>query len=121
MFYKMILNKCEEWFNSECCTVNKLVEYIEKTGQMRDAQIEAIKVYLFLKIACECKPLEYLFRCGQFNSLDLNDIELSTSTREYLENNPAASALFEYSRLTNDQGEQISKNWKRKYEKNHQV
>lgn len=117
MFYKMILNKCEEWFNSECCTVNKLVEYIEKTGQMRDAQIEAIKVYLFLKIACECKPLEYLFRCGQFNSLDLNDIELSTSTREYLENNPAASALFEYSRLTNDQGEQISKKLEKKIRK----
>ena len=117
MFYKMILNKCEEWFNSECCTVNKLVEYIEKTGQMRDAQIEAIKVYLFLKIACECKPLEYLFRCGQFNSLDLNDIELSTSTREYLENNPAASALFEYSRLTNDQGEQISEKLEKKIRK----
>jgi len=117
MFYKMILNKCEEWFNSEYCTVNKLVEYIEKTGQMRDAQIEAIKVYLFLKIACECKPLEYLFRCGQFNSLDLNDIELSTSTREYLENNPAASALFEYSRLTDDQGEQISKKLEKKIRK----
>lgn len=117
MFYKMILNKCEEWFNSECCTVNKLVEYIEKTGQMRDAQIEAIKVYLFLKIACECKPLEYLFKCGQFNSLDLNDIELSTSTREYLENNPAASALFEYSRLTNDQGEQISEKLEKKIRK----
>lgn len=117
MFYKMILNKCEEWFNSEYCTVNKLVEYIEKAGQMRDAQIEAIKVYLFLKIACECKPLEYLFRCGQFNSLDLNDIELSTSTREYLENNPAASALFEYSRLTDDQGEQISKKLEKKIRK----
>lgn len=117
MFYKMILNKCEEWFSSECCTVNKLVEYIEKTGQMRDAQIEAIKVYLFLKIACECKPLEYLFRCGQFNSLDLNDVELSTSTREYLENNPAASALFEYSRLTNDQGEQISEKLEKKIRK----
>lgn len=117
MFYKMILNKCEEWFNSEFCTVNKLVEYIEKTGQMRDAQIEAIKVYLFLKIACECKPLEYLFKCGQFNSLDLNDIELSTSTREYLENNPAASALFEYSRLTNDQGEQISEKLEKKIRK----
>ena len=113
----MILNKCEEWFNSEYCTVNKLVEYIEKAGQMRDAQIEAIKVYLFLKIACECKPLEYLFRCGQFNSLDLNDIELSTSTREYLENNPAASALFEYSRLTDDQGEQISKKLEKKIRK----
>lgn len=58
MFYKMIENKCKEWYSSDQCTVRNLIEYIEKTGQMRDAQIEAIKVYLFLKIGCECKPLE---------------------------------------------------------------
>lgn len=108
MFYKMIENKCKEWYNSENCTVRNLIEYIEKTGQMRDAQIEAIKVYLFLKIGCECKPLEFLFRYGCFNSINLNDIELSTATREYLEENPAATALFEYARLTNDKGEQVS-------------
>ncbi len=108
MFYKMIENKCREWYASEQCTVRNLIEYIEKTGQMRDAQIEAIKVYLFLKIACECRPLEYLFLNGRFNSLDLNDIELSTAAREYLEKNPSAAALFEYSRLTNDKGEQVS-------------
>ena len=51
---------------------------------MRDAQIEAIKVYLFLKIACECKPLELLFKGGRFNSVDLNDIELSVATRQPL-------------------------------------
>lgn len=45
MFYKMIENKCKEWYSSENCTVRNLIEYIEKTGQMRDAQIEAIKVY----------------------------------------------------------------------------
>ena len=43
MFYKMIENKCKEWYNSDQCTVRNLIEYIEKTGQMRDAQIEAIK------------------------------------------------------------------------------
>ena len=46
---------------------------------MRDTQIEAIKVYLFLKIACESKPLMQLFRQGFFNSIDLNEIELSRS------------------------------------------
>ena len=58
MFYKMIENKCREWYHSEECTVHSLVEYIEKTGKMRDAQVEAIKLYLFLKIGCGCKPLE---------------------------------------------------------------
>ena len=49
MFYKMIENKCTQWYESERCTVKNLIEYIEKKGQMRDAQIEAIKVYMFLK------------------------------------------------------------------------
>ena len=113
MFYKMIENKCTQWYESERCTVKNLIEYIEKTGQMRDAQIEAIKVYLFLKIACECKPLTQLFRQGFFNSIDLNEIELSKSTREYLFQNPAAAALFEYACLTNDNGEQVSEKLER--------
>ena len=117
MFYKMIENKCKEWYSSDQCTVRNLIEYIEKTGQMRDAQIEAIKVYLFLKIGCECKPLEFLFRYGCFNSINLNDIELSTATREYLEENPAATALFEYARLTNDKGEQVSEKLEKQIKK----
>ena len=67
MFYKMIENKCTQWYESEQCTVKNLIEYIDK--------IEAIKVYLFLKITCECKPLTQLFRQGFFNSIDLNEIE----------------------------------------------
>ena len=108
MFYKMIENKCRQWYDSAQCTVRNLIEYIEKTGQMRDAQIEAIKTYLFLKIACGCQPLEVLFRSGRFNTIDLDDVELSATAREYLRGNPAASALLEYSLLRNDKGEQVS-------------
>ena len=117
MFYKMIENKCTQWYESERCTVKSIIEYIEKTGQMRDAQIEAIKVYLFLKIACECKPLTQLFRQGFFNSIDLNEIELSQSTREYLFQNPAAAALFEYACLKNDKGEQVSEKLEKQIKK----
>lgn len=113
----MIENKCTQWYESERCTVKNLIEYIEKTGQMRDAQIEAIKVYLFLKIACECKPLTQLFRQGFFNSIDLNEIELSKSTREYLFQNPAAATLFEYACLTNDKGEQVSEKLEKQIKK----
>lgn len=117
MFYKMIENKCKEWYASDNCTARNLVEYVEKTGQMRDAQVEAIKIYLFLKIGCECKPLESLFRCGAFNSINLNDIELSTSAREYLQGNPAAAALFEYACLQNDKGEQVSEKLEKQIKK----
>ena len=108
MFYKMIENSMNRWYESADCTINNLIDYIVKTNKMRDAQIEAIKTYLFLKIGCECKPLETLFRNGYFNTLDLNAVELSTSTRDYLCNNPAAAALFEYSKIQNDKGEQVS-------------
>lgn len=46
MFYKMIEAKRNEWLASETCTVKAVIDYIVKTGQMRDAQVEAIKTYL---------------------------------------------------------------------------
>lgn len=108
MFYKMIENKRNQWLSSAECTITSLIDYIVKTGQMRDAQIEAIKTYLFLEIACGSKSLATLFRNGAFNSLDLSEIELSQSTREYLLVHPAAAALFEYACMKNDSGEQVS-------------
>ena len=92
MFYKMINTARDRWYNSENCTVSNLIEYITQKGQMRDAQIEAIKTYLYLKIGCDNKPLEYLFKNGAFNNLNLNEIELSGTTRNFLENEPAAAA-----------------------------
>ena len=74
-------------------------------------------MYLFLKIACECNSLAQLFCQGFFNSIDLNEIELSKSTREYLFQNPAAAALFEYARLTNDRSEQVSEKLEKQIKK----
>ena len=56
MFYELINNKRNEWLQSANCTVRPMLQYIEQRGMMRDAQIEAIKTYLFLKIACKGKP-----------------------------------------------------------------
>lgn len=108
MFHKMITKARDRWLVSDDCTVKDLLSYIEKTHQMRDAQIEAIKTYLFLKIACNCAPLAKLFCQGKFNTLDLEQEELSAKTRTFLRNHPAAAALFEYTSLKNDAGEQVS-------------
>ena len=43
MFNRMIENKRNQWLSSSDCTITSLIDYIVKTGQMRDAQIEAIK------------------------------------------------------------------------------
>lgn len=52
MFYKLIEKKRDEWLSSPDCTVKDVIRYIEKRGKMRDAQIEAIKTFLFLKFHC---------------------------------------------------------------------
>lgn len=108
MFYKMINVARDRWYASPNCTVNSLINYMINRGQLRDAQIEAIKTFLYLKIGCGNKPLTFLFKHGTFNSLNLNSIELSAPARNFLENHPAAAALLEYSQLRNDLGEQVS-------------
>lgn len=108
MFYKMIEIARDRWYTSSCCTATSIIKYIESNGMMRDAQTDAIKTYLYLKIACEGQPLVDLFQAGKFNTLDLDSIELSSSLRQYLQNNKAAAALFEYACLKNEKGEQIS-------------
>lgn len=108
MFYQLITNKRDKWLASDECPVKELVTYIIKKNEMRDAQTEAIKTFLYLKIACNNKPLWELFANGTFNSLNLAEEALTTKTREVLTTNPAAAALYEYSKLTNNKGQQVS-------------
>ena len=96
MFRDMIKTKCEAWYNSDECTVKDLISYISKRGAMRDAQIEAIKVYLFLKIKCRNRPLRTLIGEGAFNTLDMDMEPLPKPVREFLQANPEAAAFYEF-------------------------
>ncbi len=104
MFYKIIERKRDEWLNSPGCVVSDLIFYIERQHKMRDAQIESIKTYLFLKIECKNIPLWKLFASGKFNSTDVDDLEVNRATREILETNPAALALWEYASVSDENG-----------------
>lgn len=108
MFYKMIENARNRWYASSECTVRPIIDYIESRGMMRDAQIDAIKTYLYLKICCESKPLADLFCEGKFNTIDLDSVKVSVAVRKKLESDTAAAALFEYACLRNDKGKQVS-------------
>lgn len=108
MFYRLIQKKCDEWMKSPDCTIRELIQYIYRRNKMRDAQIEAIKIYLFLKIACGNRPLWKLFIEGRFNSLDFNSMELTVEARKVLTTNKAAAALMEYSLLTDKDGNQLA-------------
>ncbi len=98
MFYKLIEKKRNEWLSSPDCTVKDFIDYIVKKGEMRDAQIESIRTYLYLKIACGNKPLWKLFAEGAFNdpSYKLNPAEYGTSTYQTIMNNAGAMALMQY-------------------------
>ena len=104
----MIERSRDRWYASPECTVVDLINYMTQKVYLRDAQIEAIKTYLFLKIACGNEPLHRLFSSGKFNSLNLDDLEISNKVREYFAENPAAAALYEYSCLTNDADEMVA-------------
>ena len=108
MFYKLIEQKRNKWLLSSDCKVRDLISYIEQQGKMRDAQTEAIKTFLFLKLACQNKPLWQLFCEGTFNSLDLDPLEISHIARQVLMKSPTAKALFEYSRMTDRNGRQLA-------------
>ena len=109
MFYKMILRARDLWYASNECTVLNIVNYMETRGFLRDAQIDAVKTYLYLKIACGCKPLAHLFMNGSFNTLSLENEPLTTATREYLTNNPAAAALYQYASEKDEKGQVTAK------------
>lgn len=111
MFYKIIQKKRDEWLASPSCTINSLIEYIVQRGVMRDAQREAIKTYLYFKIACENKSLAELFKNGQFNSLtetDIDNLPLSASARQTFQSSPAAIALYEFASSKDDDGNAIA-------------
>lgn len=104
MFYKIIEKKRDEWLSSPSCVITDLISYIEHQHKMRDAQIESIKTYLFLKIECQNRPLWELFASGKFNSTDVDDLEVNKTTREILTSNPAALALWEYASISDENG-----------------
>ena len=108
MFYKLIEKKRNEWLRSNECTVNELLKYIEQRGMMRDAQLEAIKTYLFLKIACGNQPLWKLFADGRFNDTNIGQVELTETARQIFNTTPAAVALFQYARLKDKNCKQLA-------------
>ena len=109
MFYKLIEKKRNEWLASNECTIKDLLKYIEQRGMMRDAQMEAIKTYLFLKLYCKNAPLWKLFSDGVFtDEQTVKTLKATARSMEILRTTPAAVALLEYARLHNKKGQNLS-------------
>ena len=98
MFYDLIRHKRDQWYASPTCSVKDFIDYIVSKGEVRDAQIESIRTYLYLKIACGNKPLWKLFAEGEFNNPDykLNPAEYGSTTYQTIVSNAGAMALMQY-------------------------
>ena len=108
MFHRMIAAARDAWFSSPDCTALSIVRHMEKRGVLRDAQIEAVKTWLYLKLAADNRPLARLLSDGFLNSLDLDPLPLPTAARNFLETHPAHIALLEFSRQTDDAGKMLA-------------
>lgn len=111
MLYNTITNKRDKWFSQPDCPALSLIAYIEQRGMMRDAQVDAIKTYLYLKIECQNMPLAELFKQGKFNTLTNDDIDampLSAVARRVFKESPAAVALYEFASLHDEKGKPIA-------------
>lgn len=99
MLNNLILRKAQEWIVSDTCTVKLLFEHINHNGKLREAQIQALLVYLFLKIEGGNKALTTLFSENFFgHNEDLSNLNINQKVRNVLEDNHAAKALFDLSR-----------------------
>lgn len=97
MLQSLIRKQTLAWLQAPDCPIRPVMDYIQKKGEFRDAQVEAIEAYLFLKIKGENKPLAQLMREGFFNEeINLAPLPISQITRDNLNANPAAMALFQF-------------------------
>ena len=96
MLNELIQRRKDEWLLKPT-SVHGLLSHIKRQSRLRDTQIEAIETYLYLKIAGDNKPLWELFREGFFtDDIDLNQLNINKTSREFLEGRPAAKALYEF-------------------------
>lgn len=99
MLSDLISRQAAAWFERPDCPARPVIDYIRARGFFRDAQIEAIQTYLFLKIQGGNRPLWQLFAQGDLMpGEDLSRLHISEHTRTLFQENTSARALFEFSR-----------------------
>ncbi|MBQ6472954.1 MAG: DEAD/DEAH box helicase family protein [Victivallales bacterium] len=107
MFYSLIKKKVEAWTQASCCPVRNLLDYMRSAGKLRPVQIEAIETYLYLKIACDNRPLYELFASGALNTLDPNSLRVSQSVRDFLASHPDSLALLQFASQLGANGKDV--------------
>ncbi len=95
MIYSTIKILKNRWICSKECSIKEIINYIKTAGRLRDTQIEAIEVYLFLKIKGDNKPLWQLFSEGFF--VDESDFDFIEKAL-YEKNETQRLALYNFAK-----------------------
>lgn len=107
MFNQIIQKHKNSWLASNDCSIREIIDYIQKKGELRAPQIEAIETYLYLKIKGENKPLWQLFIEGFFNEeIELDNLHISEIARRFLSKNKPALSLYSFA-TTKENGRSI--------------
>ncbi len=102
MLHKVSEEHKAAWLMSVDCQAKGVLDYMTEKGSLRDTQIDALGTYLYLKLACDNKPLWRLFSEGDLlGHIDLNKLNINQECRAFLQEHTAARALFHFSRLPN--------------------
>lgn len=89
----------DRWFARPDCPVASLVAGISSRGKLRDAQVDAVRTYLFLKVGCGNRPLWELYAQGAFNGLsdeEVDALSLTGALRRRMLAEPGVRAVWEY-------------------------
>jgi type III restriction enzyme len=99
MLHESIQRKAKAWFETPDCKVKAVVDYIRSSDKLRVPQIEAIEVYLYLKLIGQNASLSQMLSAGLFSEgIDLGRLEMSDDAKEVFRDNPAARSIFEFVR-----------------------
>lgn len=74
MFYELIAEASNEWWQKPDCPCHSFLQYVLERGKLRDAQIDALRHYLYLKVVHDSKPLYQIFTEHEFGTLTDNEI-----------------------------------------------
>ena len=87
------------WLRQPDCPILGIMDYARARGKLRDAQLDAIETYLFLKIAGQSQLLWTLIAEGLFTlEDDLNALAIPQALRDVLNANTALRGLYDLAR-----------------------
>lgn len=120
MFYELIAEASNQWWSEENCPCHSFLQYVLERGKLRDAQIDALRHYLYLKVVHDSKPLYQIFTEHEFGTLTDKEIGDSGCYSLLREPNTPLHNLAYYAKKLKEKGEPLPTAFKEVLSSHHQ-